>query len=95
MDKLSSELLKLSSACILVKAAAPDFINKILGRPTSRQSQTMDLIKTILPIAGTLGLGFFGNQEAEESPEETFAQLQELLSDPEIQKMLDSSSRIL
>lgn len=58
--KNMNELIKLSAAAVLVKAAAPDFINKLLGRPTKAQVKTLKILKTLLPIAGTAGLGLLG-----------------------------------
>lgn len=87
---MNTELIKLSAAAILLKEAAPDFISKLLGKPTKNQIKRLELIKAILPIAGTIGIGIMGmsGRSKPKPAEDTFKQLQDIVKDPSLQGLL-------
>lgn len=84
MNSFNSAMIKLYG---IDKTAAPDFINKLLGRPTNAQVRRLAMLKKVLPIAGTLGLSALGFDAISKAEKEVG-------NDPEALRSLMNKRRI-
>jgi hypothetical protein len=51
------ETVKLAAAAIVIKKAAPDWLNRIIGRPTQAMMRRNKAFKLLFPALAVLGLG--------------------------------------
>jgi hypothetical protein len=83
-----NEVLKLAAASIVIKKAAPNWLNRFLGRPTQAMRSRQKFFKILLPLVGATTAGTIAYKNRDKIKDI----VQQIVSkEPQLQQLIDSA----